>query len=729
MVRTPVRQLLTFLLLCAIGVFASAASVERKEEPSADDLKVVDCALPGQLRRLGGRTTYLTARRPIRTTALECRVRGGEYVVRDEGNLGAALAVWMDRAQDGDPEAQTTLGEIFEQGIAGQTDPTTAARWYQKAAAQGSTRAMIALGNLYERGTGVPQDTEAALRLYRQASGLPDAVELEPIPDLAPLATQLSEERQALELETQSLANRRSELESTNTALEARIRTLERQLTTARQNERLLLERARSETDSRAAAAEELAQRRSELAQLESRMASQQTAIEERDALAVKNTELREQITSLEQQLGKAQVQQQTESRLIVELNRLKTELASSQTTLLEHTNRGRALEAELAQLKREAEEQHSARNRGLVRVTKATKEAAVAPPEIQLIEPAITGTTRGLVRISAPAAATSASIIGRVSAAAGLLSLTVNRTPLPTNDAGVFVVPSTTNSSRSLVLTAIDELGQRTDLTLQTSEKSTPDLPIPKVKMGRYHALLIANERYGALPRLNTPIADAARLEKILRSKYGFEVHTLTNATRYDILSTLNKYRESLTRDDNLLIYYAGHGELDRTNMRGYWLPVDAEVDSTANWLSNADITDMLNVMSTKHVMLVVDSCYSGTLTRSGLIRLQAGMTAREQATWLNLMNSKRARVVLTSGGLAPVLDFGGGSHSVFAKALLDTLESNTAMLPGRSLHQAVAARVAHAAASYEFEQMPEYAPISRAGHEAGDFVLLPKR
>jgi len=88
--------------------------------------------------------------------------------------------------------------------------------------------------------------------------------------------------------------------------------------------------------------------------------------------------------------------------------------------------------------------------------------------------------------------------------------------------------------------------------------------------------------------------------------------------------------------------------------------------------------------------------------------------------------MATKRSRVVLSSGGVAPVLDLGGGKHSVFARAFAETLEANSEVLPGRSLHQAVAAKVAHAASRFEFEQIPQYAPLSRAGHEAGDFFLF---
>jgi hypothetical protein len=114
--------------------------------------------------------------------------------------------------------------------------------------------------------------------------------------------------------------------------------------------------------------------------------------------------------------------------------------------------------------------------------------------------------------------------------------------------------------------------------------------------------------------------------------------------------------------------------------------------------------------------------------LTRSSVARLSAGMTADERLHWLKTMATRRSRTVLTSGGLAPVMDAGGGRHSVFAKALLEVLASNTDAIDGQRLHREVAARVAYAAANMRFDQVPEYAPIRFAGHESGEFFLIPE-
>lgn len=506
---------------------------------SGDEFLVVDCALPGQIRQLGQKITYLSPRRPVKTSAADCRRRGGEYVVADLAEPRAAAAIWIEKAEAGDPEAMVAVGELLERGAQTAEDYREAADWYRRAGAQGSRRAMVNLGYLYEQGLGVDAAPDTGRSLYRQAAGLPEAATGDP-------------------------------------------------------------------------------------------------------------------------------------------------------------------------------------------------------GPRITIIEPVLAPVTRGLVRVEAPASRLPAEIVGRVSAARGLLTLHVDGSPVATNASGVFTAALAPDRGPGpLEIVAVDREGGRSAMTLMIGTDEASVQPASRtVQAGggfasdvRYHALLIGNNDYGRLRDLRTPMADVDALARLLAARYGFETQVLTNATRYQILSALNRLRATLTPEDNLLIYYAGHGELDAANDRGHWLPVDAEPDSTANWLSNVAVTDIVNAMRARQVLIIADSCYSGTLTRSSIADLSAGMTDAEHATWLRLVAAKRARLVLTSGGVEPVMDSGGGRHSVFAKALLKTLEANADVLPGRALYQAVTARVAHTAAGYDFEQMPEFAPLSRAGHEAGDFLLVPVR
>ena len=87
-----------------------------------------------------------------------------------------------------------------------------------------------------------------------------------------------------------------------------------------------------------------------------------------------------------------------------------------------------------------------------------------------------------------------------------------------------------------------------------------------------------------------------------------------------------MDKLRGELTERDNLLIYYAGHGVLDVEADIGFWMSVDAEEGTQADWISIGTITGTVKVMSAKHVMIVSDSCYSGRLTRGLSVSVKTG-------------------------------------------------------------------------------------------------------
>ena len=202
----------------------------------------------------------------------------------------------------------------------------------------------------------------------------------------------------------------------------------------------------------------------------------------------------------------------------------------------------------------------------------------------------------------------------------------------------------------------------------------------IAKIHFGNYHAVVIGNNDYRHLAKLRSARNDADSVAQILTADYGFKVTKLTDATRGDILGALAKMRATLKPDDNLLIYYAGHGIVDSITEQGYWLPVDAEQQNPANWVSNIDLTNMLRAIRARHVMVVADSCYSGTLVRAASAKMK---TSRDKVAWVKRMLGKRSRTALVSGGLEPVVDSGTGTnHSVFAQAFITALKENRAIL-----------------------------------------------
>lgn len=229
------------------------------------------------------------------------------------------------------------------------------------------------------------------------------------------------------------------------------------------------------------------------------------------------------------------------------------------------------------------------------------------------------------------------------------------------------------------------------------------------------YFALIIGNNNYKHMNNLNTARNDALSVAKILKDRYGFKVKIITNATRYELLSSLDEIRSRLTDKDNLLIYYAGHGYFDKEAERGYWLPVDADKTTSANWVSNADITDKIRTIHSKHILIVADSCYSGSLTRG------IGLNALPSSDFEQSID-KRSRTVLTSGGLEPVND-GHGKHSVFAKAFISALNESQNIFDGADLFSKIRRPVLLNA-----NQTPQYGDIRMANHEGGDFLFIPK-
>ncbi len=236
--------------------------------------------------------------------------------------------------------------------------------------------------------------------------------------------------------------------------------------------------------------------------------------------------------------------------------------------------------------------------------------------------------------------------------------------------------------------------------------------------RAGTYHALIIGNNDYANLPKLETAVKDAQDLANVLRSLYGFQVKLLLNATREQVMRNISEYRRTLDDSANLLIYYAGHGELDRDAGRAYWLPVDAEKDNKANWISADDVTGDLRAMPPRHVIVIADSCYSGAMRDA-----RAQITPEDKNRFLLQVKAKKSRTLMTSGAIEPVADGGGAVNSVFAEALLQGLSGNddAAFSAGTLFSEFVRIRVGGRS-----RQTPLYSALVNSGDQGGDFVFI---
>ena len=93
-------------------------------------------------------------------------------LLRQAGDLPAAVNWYRKAAQQGRASAMGSLGELSEAGIGLPQDYATARRWYAKAADLGDADAMGHLGALLENGLGGPQSLEIAREWYVKGAAL-----------------------------------------------------------------------------------------------------------------------------------------------------------------------------------------------------------------------------------------------------------------------------------------------------------------------------------------------------------------------------------------------------------------------------------------------------------------------------------------------------------------------------------------------------------------------------
>lgn len=75
----------------------------------------------------------------------------------------------MELAEDGDLEAQKSLGLLFELGLSVPSNPEKAFKWWKMAAENGDPWATYTVSKFYENGTGVDKDHEKAQEWLKKA--------------------------------------------------------------------------------------------------------------------------------------------------------------------------------------------------------------------------------------------------------------------------------------------------------------------------------------------------------------------------------------------------------------------------------------------------------------------------------------------------------------------------------------------------------------------------------
>lgn len=227
-------------------------------------------------------------------------------------------------------------------------------------------------------------------------------------------------------------------------------------------------------------------------------------------------------------------------------------------------------------------------------------------------------------------------------------------------------------------------------------------------------HLLIISIDKYADWPQLNNAVSDANLLKDVLAKRYNFNkenIYTIQDsmASKQNIINGFKKLIANVAPNDKVIIYYSGHGYYDAEIGEGYWVPYEAIKGNDAGYLPNSFMMQLMKRINAKHLFLIADACFSGSLFSSS----NRGYTE-------NVGNFK-SRWGLASGRLELVSDGQAGTQSPFNKHLVEFLLKNQKETFAVSeLVQYVKIHVAD-----ETDQAPVGNPLQNIGDEGGEFIF----
>lgn len=340
-------------------------------------------------------------------------------------------------------------------------------------------------------------------------------------------------------------------------------------------------------------------------------------------------------------------------------------------------------------------------------------------PPRIRITSPSV---TRGQ---SASVGASRVTVQGEASDESGVSEVIVRGVSAKLDASGNFSAEVMLRvGENQIAVSATDTYGNRSEesfLINRTGDlPSGPAQPTEDLLKGRYYALLIAVEDYKGpvFGRLANPVKDAEKLRDVLTTYYTFnkqDVTLLQDPTRDEIIDAIERLENIVKPEDNLLIFYAGHGQWDKDRKQGYWIPSDVQGDSRRKWLSNGEVRDAIRGIKARHTLLITDACFSGGILGS------RGAVVPPSIEELMRMQSRTA---MTSGAMTTVPD-----RSVFLEYLTKYLaENKEAYKTANSIFTSLQTVVIDNSPRMDdgTRTTPLYGSIQEAGHEGGDFIFV---
>lgn len=230
--------------------------------------------------------------------------------------------------------------------------------------------------------------------------------------------------------------------------------------------------------------------------------------------------------------------------------------------------------------------------------------------------------------------------------------------------------------------------------------------------RQGKNYLLAIGIDRYRHWTPLDNAVKDARDLIQVLIQQYQFDEELITTlfderATEANIYDAIRELKRKVTPQDNLLVYYSGHGHYDEDFDEGHWIPVDAKTDTEDRFISNSNIIKRINAIDAHHVLLIIDSCFSGSLV------------VKKRNTSID--EHFRSRRIVSSGRLETVSDGRAGENSPFAAGLITYLKRNTK----RAVNTTALVQYIKEFIAGKARQNPVDGRIQNSADEGGEFVF----
>jgi len=192
-------------------------------------------------------------------------------------------------------------------------------------------------------------------------------------------------------------------------------------------------------------------------------------------------------------------------------------------------------------------------------------------------------------------------------------------------------------------------------------------------------YALLFATDNYENWDDLSNPVNDAQTMAGILKEKYGFITEVVENASLEDITGKLYDYNtKKFSPQDQLFVFFAGHGYFDETLRQGYVVASNSLKDDKGKttYLAHTIIGENLDNIKCEHIFLTMDVCFGGTFDKKLARGTSRGESLnQDDKNYLINKITKRTRKYLTSGGKQYVPDGEPGKHSPFATQFIRAL------------------------------------------------------